>query len=754
MATIKDVAQMAGVSIATVSNYINHTKPVSKEVSARIQNAINVLQYSQNLSARSLKSNTYSDIGIILPNFDDSYYVQIFQGIESVFQNSGYHPTLAFSYDIPEFEQDIIAQFLKRNVCGLVLVSCQPDNWKFFYDHFTSDSRPVVLIDRDIYNLDANFVSLDNYSMIQKITSGLLKEGAENIFLISGAEQFTCEANCISGFLDTFQQNDLPVPSSHVIQTNMTKEEAFRKAIQLLNTTIPDAIIATSESLATGVIEALIILNYDTEKIPVYTLGQEHWNLYTRSFAHGSFMRPAIKLGQTAATILMDQLMAPLTSENKKTVLPDTSVFNHIAVSRPVSPLPVNSTEEKTIRILMLDTPQVHTILGLLKNFENQANIKTEVIIQPHHKLYDIILQNHASETEPPFDVIMYDIPWLSSLASNHILEDITENLKEIDLGIFLPDCLKYFSCLHDRYYGLPFTYTPQIFYYRKDLFENPTIKAEYERKYSIPLRPPLTLKEFNAIAEFFTYHCDAVKYGISIPAAYDECLSPEIYMRLCAFNCSLFDQDGNVSFNQDSALTAYLSLLRSCKLAKPNYRSASDIDVVKDFLNGDTAMLITFSSLFTDVVDLRKNRMSGTIGYYHIPGRSPLLGGWGLGIGSRSNLKQDAFAFLKWICNEQTANYYTLLGGQTAITSTYTNDELLKLYPWLSLYHSTYKYTNPTVPPVLGNHTYLSQTEIDAVVCKWAYALLDKEIEIQDAISNTRAELEELVERYRKQSF
>ena len=91
MATIKDVAQMAGVSIATVSNYINHTKPVSKEVSARIQNAINVLQYSQNLSARSLKSNTYSDIGIILPNFDDSYYVQIFQGIESVFQNSGYN---------------------------------------------------------------------------------------------------------------------------------------------------------------------------------------------------------------------------------------------------------------------------------------------------------------------------------------------------------------------------------------------------------------------------------------------------------------------------------------------------------------------------------------------------------------------------------------------------------------------------------------------------------------------------------------
>lgn len=137
MSTIKDVAQMAGVSIATVSNYLNHTKPVSKEVSARIQKAVDTLQYSQNLSAKSLKSNSYTDIGVILPNFDDSYYVQIFQGIESTFQNTGYYTNLSFSYDIPDFEQNIIHNFLKKQIRGLILVSCQPDNWKFYYDHFT-----------------------------------------------------------------------------------------------------------------------------------------------------------------------------------------------------------------------------------------------------------------------------------------------------------------------------------------------------------------------------------------------------------------------------------------------------------------------------------------------------------------------------------------------------------------------------------------------------------------------------------------
>ena len=97
MATIKDVARMAGVSIATVSNYLNQTKPVSKEVSAKIQEAVDALQYSQNLSAKNLKSRSYSDIGVILPNFDDPYYVQIFQGIESAFQNTSYYTNLAFS---------------------------------------------------------------------------------------------------------------------------------------------------------------------------------------------------------------------------------------------------------------------------------------------------------------------------------------------------------------------------------------------------------------------------------------------------------------------------------------------------------------------------------------------------------------------------------------------------------------------------------------------------------------------------------
>ena len=104
MATIKDVARLAGVSIATVSNYLNNTKQVSKESAQKIQNAVDELHYTLNQNARSLKSRQNTDIGVILPSLNDPYYVQLFQGIKSYFQPAEYYINLAFSENIPESE--------------------------------------------------------------------------------------------------------------------------------------------------------------------------------------------------------------------------------------------------------------------------------------------------------------------------------------------------------------------------------------------------------------------------------------------------------------------------------------------------------------------------------------------------------------------------------------------------------------------------------------------------------------------------
>lgn len=753
MATIKDVAKSAGVSIATVSNYLNHTKPVSKEVSAKIQQAIDKLQYAQNLNAKNLKMRSNTDIGIILPSLNDSYYVQLFQGIKSFFQNTDYYMDLAFTNNIPEFEQSIVHNFLRKQISGLILVSCQPDNWKFYYDHFTSKNIPLVLIDRNIYSLDANFVSFNNRVLIKDMADSLLKAGFREIYLMSGPDKFDCESACIRGFRDSFKNRGLALKDCFFLKTDMSKEDAFRKTIHLLKRQVPDAIITTSESLASGIIEGITILGYTVQDIPVFTLGEEHWNLHTHSFAFSSTVRPAMKLGQTASRLLKEQIASPLTKETEKIILGgcrfnDTKSVSHIYESRMHSGhTAVKPATQQSIRVLLLDTPQVHSLVGLLRNFENRTHTAVNVTILPHHCLYETILDKYHSNDGTPYDVFMYDLPWLPSLAAEQILEDITAEMNSMDLNLFLPGCLKYYSCFNRRYYGVPFMYAPQVFYYRKDLFENPYLKADYERQNSISLRPPATLKEFNTISEFFTNKTDAIQYGTSIPTAYSECLTPEIYMRLRAFGGNLFDSSGRVCLDSDQALKAYINFIRSIKFAKPDYRTATDISVVQDFLGGDTAMLISYPSFLTDVTDLRKNSIIGSIGYHMVPGRTPLLGGWGLGISSHSVNKPAAFEFLKWTCDEQIANYSTLLGGQSAISSIYTNDELAELYPWLPVYHSIYASTTPTVPPKMTNNKVIPQYKIDDIVCKWIYQLLETDLEVQKAITNTHRELEILAE-------
>ncbi len=747
MATIKDVAREADVSIATVSNYLNRTKPVSKQASEAIQKAIEKLKYSHNVMARNVRTKSSWEIGIILPDFDDSYYVQIFQGIKSYFQNTNYTVNLEFSGNVPENERKIVENFLKKRVCGLFLVSCQPNNWQFYYEHLTSQNIPLVLIDRNIHDLDANFVSFDNYNLMKTMSRQFLQKGYKKIYMMTGPHQYTCEAECVRGFREACAECGIVTNEETFIETDMSKEDAFRKTIRLLKSKKIDAVVTTSEALAKGVVEGFVVSEGAAETIPVATLSEEHWNHNTHSCASDFVVRAATKLGQTAAELMERQLAAPLARETEKIILGGSRICERSDVgNHEVKAAMENS---RTLRLLLLDTTPVDALLGMKRNFENTTGIKVQVTSIPYADVYDTILRSYSEGAEMPYDIVMYAMPWLPFFVSQNMFYDITEDAEDLKERFF-EKSLEHFGKVGGRCYGIPLIYGPQILYYRKDLFENPTIKAEYANISSISLRPPVTLKEFNTIADFFTNKIDAVPYGISIAAEESSCLSLEIYMRLLAYKGKIFDEQGNVCFDSEQTLKAYINFVRSLKYAKPNYLETNGSTAVEDFLAGETAMLISYPHFFTDVTDLRKNSSIGSIGYHMVPGGVPLLGGWGLGISSRSTQKKEALEFLRWTCSEQVAHYTVALGGQPPITSAYTNDALVNLYPWLQLYHSMNGYAEPIMPPVLKNGKVIALNEIDEVICKRLYQMMESDVEIVDVIKQTHSDLEELVMKYK----
>jgi ABC-type glycerol-3-phosphate transport system substrate-binding protein len=138
---------------------------------------------------------------------------------------------------------------------------------------------------------------------------------------------------------------------------------------------------------------------------------------------------------------------------------------------------------------------------------------------------------------------------------------------------------------------------------------------------------------------------------------------------------------------------------------------------------------------------------MKGNISYEHIPGKTPILGGWSMGISERSRKKQDAFSFINWACTKQISNYLPLLGGYPAITNVYTNDELIQLYPWLPLCLSAYQYAKPIIPIISENKTIVSENKVESIICKWFYEVLEDRIKPADAVTNAHKELENLLQ-------
>ncbi len=745
MSTIKDVATLAGVSTATVSNYINGTHPVSPDTGRRIQSAIDSLHYAINLNAKVLKTKQNREVCIILPNLNDAYYNQIYQGIKSCFEGNSYELRLELTNDIPESEEIITKELTSLSVAGLILVTCKPDSFEYYYENFLRKNIPIVLIDRNITDIDASFVTFNMRSMTSELTRLALNRQDSCPALIAGSRRYTCEEEAYRGYQDACRDYKISEDQQIRIESEMTKEDAFRATVSLFQTKRPSSIITTSELMASGVIEAMRCLGRSLADIPVYSLGEEHWNIYTSIPTTQSIPRPAIKLGKTAARILLDHLLSPRTKESERIVLDGGHIFSRVHVEETKEPEPV------TLRALLLDTPQVHYMLGLIQNFTKRTGIEVKAQLLPHRNLYRKIISLQKSSDDHPFDIIMYDIPWLKSLASTKVLADITDNIDQINQHRFFKDIFNYYSLWKSRYYGIPFMYAPQILYYHPEIFNDTAVREEYHKLNSLSLRPPRTLREFTTVADFFTNRTDAVPYGISIPAAYSECLCPEIYMRLYSYDCSLFDRRGNVCLDTPEATSAYVNFVRSVHSAKPNFMEATDNSVVDEFLAGETAMLITYPSFLKDIVNLRQNDIVGAIGYSTIPGKHPLLGGWGLGISSESVHKDQAMRFLTWTTGEQFANYMTMLGGCSTISSTYSNDELVSLYPWLPLYYDMYKYSKPTLPPALENNTVIPQDLIDDIVYKWIIKLLNEELPISETITNTHQELEELVAHFRE---
>lgn len=118
MATIKDVALRAGVSVTTVSHVVNDTRHVSAKGRERVELAIRELGYVPNAMARSLKSNTTSTLGMLIPNSSNPYFAEIVRIVEDRCFGAGYTLVLCNTDDEPHRQSVYLQVLAERRIDG------------------------------------------------------------------------------------------------------------------------------------------------------------------------------------------------------------------------------------------------------------------------------------------------------------------------------------------------------------------------------------------------------------------------------------------------------------------------------------------------------------------------------------------------------------------------------------------------------------------------------------------------------------
>ncbi len=179
--TITDIARMAGTSVTTVSRVLNDVNyPVSNELKKKVREAAEAANYVPNPMARSLKSNhAFTDIGIVIPNISNQFYLQTTLGINNIAFEKGYNLILCNTMRRIEKEREYLRQLYERQVRGVILSSIDTD--ANIVCDYISKGMKFVLLDQRIENSNCSCINFDSRKGANMAVNYLISQGHQRI---------------------------------------------------------------------------------------------------------------------------------------------------------------------------------------------------------------------------------------------------------------------------------------------------------------------------------------------------------------------------------------------------------------------------------------------------------------------------------------------------------------------------------------------------------------------------------------------
>lgn len=322
MATIKDVARRAGVSIATVSYVINNSAPVSEETRRRVLAAVAELGYRPSALARNLRAQESRIIGYswhhVSPDRWHPILARFLYSMAEAAEAQGYH-ILTFTHS-PNNEPWVPYKelMLSERVDGFIVSETNKDDERVRY--LLESGFPFVAFGRANEEWDFPYVDVDGEAGVRQAVQHLLTLGHRRIGLIAWPEESLCGHYRYLGYVKALQEADIPPDPTWIIRTEHTEASGRRAMHTLLNLPPdrrPTAVVAVSDLMAIGAMNAI----YEAGLQPgrdVAVIGFD--DIPTAQYLHPSLTtlrQPIAEVGQRVVNMLLKLIRGEDLAERK-----------------------------------------------------------------------------------------------------------------------------------------------------------------------------------------------------------------------------------------------------------------------------------------------------------------------------------------------------------------------------------------------------------------------------------------------------
>ncbi len=256
MATIYDIAKLAGVSPATVSRALNQKGQVKEETRKKILEIAEELNYSPNYLARSLKKKRTFTIALIISDVTNPFFTTLARGVEDKASDQGFNTIFCNTDEDPAKEKEYIDLMLKKRVDGLVVASCSNGDTLL---GLKEKEVPVVLVDRKIEDFDGDSVVGDSkeaaYELIRHLTE---VHGFREIAMITGPVTISTSKDRVAGYQRALQEAGIPVKPEWIMMGSYKEDFGYQIATRFFGEKkkLPQAVFAGNNFIAIGIVRA------------------------------------------------------------------------------------------------------------------------------------------------------------------------------------------------------------------------------------------------------------------------------------------------------------------------------------------------------------------------------------------------------------------------------------------------------------------------------------------------------------------